>query len=451
MLGLVGLAATQLVAMRVELEGIRASGSETLVELSLQIAPEDRTRVGRRVSFNAVLTRGDTNVASVARIVELDDRGRARIQVSWPAGTHQLRVDISSSTGANEGIWMGEVEIPRFEPEPAPTPQEPPAVAPEPAPVPETMAAAAAVTEEPAPTAAPEAAPPPQREAVETEVAAEPAPAVAPERDQRTAAAGWQGADPELAVLTAMVTDRSRPVPVLESPQFRLRVNGRDTEIDAVGASEVPLFLGFAVDVSETMAPYLPELSRQLSRLALRTVGDVGQLSLVTADAEAELVLDWGATASELAQTLNKSGVREEGNLAGLVATSLAAFEGRSGRRFLILVTDGGHREPQSSWNEAAAAVEAAGVPLVVIGFRGDWLRERTRRQLERFAAASGGRNYFLPDTGMLQMTLEYITDLINGSYAIRFSNPGRGSDLSRIRLETTDRSLDVAHPRTMR
>jgi hypothetical protein len=442
-----------MVAMRVELEGIRASGTETLVELSLQIAPEDRTRVGRNLSLNAVLMRGDTNVASVARIVELDNRGRARIQVSWPAGTYTLRVDISSSTGGNEGIWMGEVKIPRFEPEPAPAREEPPPVAPEPAPVPEaaTAAAAAAAAEDAKAPAASEAAPPPAPDVVEPEPVAKPEPAVAPDIDRRRTAPEWQDADPELAVLTAIVTDRSRPVPGLESPQFRLRVNGRDAEIDAVASSGAPLFLGFAVDISETMAPYLSELSRHLSRLALRTVGESGALSLVTADAEAELVLDWGATASELAQTLGKSGVREQGDLAGLVTTSLAAFEGRAGRRFLILVTDGGHREPQSGWNQAGAAVEAAGVPMVVIGFRGDWLNERTRRQLERFSAASGGKNYFLPDTGMLQMTLDYVTDLINGSYAIRFRNPSKGSGPSKIRLETADKRLDVAHPKTMR
>ena len=78
LLGLVSIAATPLVAMRVELEGLRASGSETQVELTLQISPEDRARVGRSFSLQAELTRGDTTVESIARTVEMDGRGRAR-------------------------------------------------------------------------------------------------------------------------------------------------------------------------------------------------------------------------------------------------------------------------------------------------------------------------------------------------------------------------------------
>jgi hypothetical protein len=247
-----------------------------------------------------------------------------------------------------------------------------------------------------------------------------------------------------------VVTDRSRPVPGLDSGQLRLRVDGKQVDIEGVGGSEVPLVLGFAADISNTMAPHLPELSRQLSRLALRTVGERGELSLVTADSEAYLALDWGASPSQLAQALTQSGAAQQGDLVGLVTTSLTAFDGRAGRRFMILVTDGGHLAPKANWKQAASAVEAAGVQIMVIGFRGDWLKDRTRRQLERFAIGSGGKSYFLPDTGMLQMTLDYVAEIINGSYAIRFRRPSRGSGPSKIKLETTDKNLDASYPKTL-
>jgi hypothetical protein len=124
LLGLVSIAATPLVALRVELEGLRESGGKTLIELTLQISPEDRARIGRSLSLQAELTRGDTTVGSIARTVEMDAQGRARIQLSWPAGTYHLRVDIESSGGGNPGIWMGEVTIPRFEIEAVPPPEQ---------------------------------------------------------------------------------------------------------------------------------------------------------------------------------------------------------------------------------------------------------------------------------------------------------------------------------------
>jgi hypothetical protein len=450
----VSIAATPLVAMRVELEGLRASGSETLVELTLQISPEDRGRVGRNLSLQAVLTRGETTVGSIARTIQVDDRGRARIQHPWPAGTFKLRVDIESSGGGNQGIWTGEVKIPRFEPEPAPPP-EPAAVEqalqpePDPVPVAESPPAARSEPAEAAVAAAtvapPTVAPRPEAAAASTSGAAP-----KPLRGEKPVQSDQQGFDPGLAQLTTVVTDRSRPVPGLDSGQFRLRVDGKQVEIQAVGGSEVPVHLGFAADISDTMAPHLPELSRQLSRLALRTVGDSGELLLVTVDSEAELVLDWGASPSQLAQTLTQSGAAQQGDLVGLVTTSLAAFEGRAGRNFLIVVTDGGHLAPKSDWKQAASAVEAAGVQMMVIGFRGDWLKDRTRRQLERFATGTGGKSYFLPDTGMLQMTLDYVAEIINGSYSIQFHHPSRGSGPAKIRLETTDKKLELSYPKTL-
>jgi hypothetical protein len=444
LVGLLSIAASPPVAMRVEIEPVRAMGPDTAIELTVQIAPEDRARIGRSAWLQAELKKGKAAKFRIARAVDVNAKGITRIEVVWPPGEYTLRVDIESADGDGEGIWMGPITIPRLalEPESVPAPEPPPPAVPE--------EAAPAVPEEAAPAAV--AAPPPAEAPEPEPVAPEPVQAAPP--PAATVAADitdWGAADPATADLTVMVTDMARPVLALDSGQFRVKLDGSESTIEEFGdAEEVPLFLGIAVDVSHTMAPYLPSLSRQLSRLSLRTVGERGGLFLVTADADAELTLGWGATPSAVAQTLARTGSSEQGDLVGLVTTSLEAFEGRRGRKFLIVITDGGHMATKADWKEAVTAADGAAVPIHVVGFRGDWLKERTRRNLERMSVGSGGKSYFIPDTGMLDMTLDYLTELIKGSYALRVRRQ-TGAKATKVRVETTNRNFQVFYPRSLR
>jgi hypothetical protein len=445
MLGLISVAAGPPVAMRVDIEPVRSAGSDTLVELTVQIAPEDRARIGRSAWIQAELDRGERVLERVAQTVEVDRNGRARIELVWPAGEFDLRIDIASPGGEAEGIWMGKISIPRLEPEPTPVaPLTPPAAEPAPAAVPGAGAAVAAAPETPGSEPDRGAAGPSEQPVTAVEKP-EAAASVAPDT------AGWSGAGPGTVDLTLVVTERSRPVSGMTAERFRLRVDGADTAIDEFGdAGSVPLFLAVAVDLSTTMAPHLADMSRQLSRLALRTVGYRGGLALATADDDAELAVDWGGTVSDMAQKLARVGSSDEGDLVNLINTGLGALEDRRGRRFLVVVTDGGHSASKGEWRDAADRVEASGVPILVIGFRGETLEERTRRNLERFAASSGGRSFFLPDSGMAQMTLDYLAELIEGSYALRFRKAS-GTATSKIRVEVDTKGLEVLHPRAVR
>jgi len=222
-------------------------------------------------------------------------------------------------------------------------------------------------------------------------------------------------------------------------------VAGKDVPIQEVGdASSAPLNLGLAVDLSTAMADHQDELSRQLARFSLRIADGQGEAFLATATDPP----DWGTSPNQLAAAVADMQTAGETNLADLVATASGAFEDRRGRSFLVVVTDGGDIASKADWKTATAAAENAGVPVFVIGLRDTGFGSRARSNLGRLADTTGGRRYFLADPGMLQMTLDYIGELIDASYALRFARPGgEKPGPLQIKVGGVDRAWQVDSP----
>jgi len=161
LLAVIGVAASAPVAMRVEMAVLQEIDGDTLVALTLQVAPEDRSRIGANAMVETELMHGAVDVAPQLWAVKLEDDGSARIEIAWPPGEYELRVTIASPSGSDSGLWVGKVNIPRFGkpapavvaalPEPTPEPQldledtvaAPTEPAPEPTPKPEPVVAAA--------------------------------------------------------------------------------------------------------------------------------------------------------------------------------------------------------------------------------------------------------------------------------------------------------------------
>lgn len=501
------------VALRVETAAIRPVGDATLMSVTVQVAPEDRSRLGRDVWVQCELIRAGQRVLRLARALDLDERGQAGFEVAWPAGDYDLRVSIEGAGDRAAGLWVGSLSVPPMGPgtpaaaaapvaaatadaaPPAvagtavkptePPPASQPVVAPtterlpepaaaEPAPVIAATAVAAAATTAAAVKPA-EAEPPPQPEvaapaevipepAVEpppmTEPAAEPPaearpalatePAPAPDQPVPAAAAGvtgaaWAAANPGMADVTVFVTERNRPILGLDASAFTLRVGGSGATVAAVGdVASAPLNLALVADVATDAAELPDEIARQLGRFSLRARNG-GDLMVMTT-AEPRPV--WGAGADAITRWADEAAAGRSDDLAGLVAAAAQAAAGRRGRSVVVVVTDGSDTCGKAAWKDAAAAAEAAGVPVFTIGLRDNGFDDQARAGMSRIADSSGGRSYFLGSAGMAGMTLDYLGELIDASYALAFRQPAAGTGPRELKVEAVNRDWQVHHPR---
>jgi len=265
-------------------------------------------------------------------------------------------------------------------------------------------------------------------------------PVAAPPTTAATAA--WAQRSDATADVTVVVTAQNRPILGLGPSAFELRVGRNDVALDTVGdASSAPLNLGIVVHIAGGSDELASEIAQQLGAFSLRSRSG-GHLLVVT---PTRATAEWGATADDIAQTVGAAGEDSAPDLAGLVARALAAFEGRRGRSFLLVVSDGAGESSKSSWKDTLNVAEGAGVPVYVVGIRDSGFDNRARSSLTKIAEISGGRSYFLGDAGMTTMTLDYVGELVDASYALPFRAPEGPAE---IKVEVTNRGWDVAHPR---
>ena len=494
LVGLLALGASRPVAMRVEVAPLRVEGQGTAVEIVVQVAPEDRARIGRTVWLQGELTHSGKPVARLARGVDLDAQGRVRLEMVLEPGRYDLRIELQAGQGGSSGFWQGPVVVPRLEPgeappppaaaapaaeatpEPAAAPREPPVQQAEPsatseAPVAAAAGATAAAQPSPAATAAvqkqPEVQPEPTAGSEPPGVAAAaaptpmptitpaavPPPAPIPPRNGPPRDLEQWGADaPELVDLTVWVDDRGRPVSGLDRGVFRVELDGDQVAIEDFGdASRAPLYLAVVAHVAPDTLKRLPGLEALVGRLAIQASGDRGS-TLVAADAGSVSALTWGASPDRAAALLRSGPGAGQTELAGMVATALDGLAERRGRRVLVVVTDGGDGSGRSAWRAAIDRAESAGVPVLVVGVEGGRLESGTRKGLERVVDASGGAAYFprLSDSGLLELVADLYADTVAATYDLRIARPASG-DAAKVKVEVLGGGTEARYSRRLR
>jgi len=614
------------VAIRVDVEPVRDSGDRTTMAITVQVAPEDRSKIGTDAWIQGELRQRGERVDRLARAVNLDEGGQARIEANWPPGEYELQIEIEGAKRRGTGVWIQKitvpdmqntavesqpdleiasatvaaaataaaedpapptaeeqsvsaVEPPESEPqetnqgiEPSPedkvataaagavavgaaatqsTEPEPPEIelTPEPestvtavepgsedrsedAPVVAATGDAAATAtadkstlpttgeeqplataelsesppqeteheseEAPASTIAATAAgavavgaaatQPAEPEPSEVETMPEPeaptpespddptetiaaastataaaatvesgtqSPSTDPRIEEPTAAPEPPPASTHLSSkwptpagstdLTVMVTERNRPIVGLGKTSFGLKIAGNDVAIDHIGeGAEVPLNLGFAVGVSQSSLESLDNVVRQIERLALRTADGKGEVFLAVTGAEPSIVEPWTTNPEKISRALESAAPPGQTSLSRILRDSAQTFDGRRGRSVLIIISDGSDDSSKADWKEATSAATSAGIPVFVIGLSDSGFPSRTRSSLVKLAAASGGRSYFLANDSMLQLTLDYVGELVDTSYVIQFvTQPGGGP----VKVESGNRAWEVHHP----
>jgi len=474
-----------LLALRVDLEPVRPAGADTVMAIAVQVAPEDRGRLGREAWLRIDLTTDGAVVDRVARPVEVED-GRASVEAAWPPGTYDLRVDLESADGAHTGFWVTEVEVPRLAPqEPAPVSEAPPGTPPAtPAPVAEPREEPASVTATasaggdgppsaapgPQPEPAPRSAGPPVVDDVGPEAEGVPPSAVdAPDPDEPRSAAvatvpapptgettgptaiedpvqasaadpatpppsppatTWRPASSGEAEVTVVAVRDDRPVLSLGASDLRLEAAGAPATIVAVdGGPEVPIQLGLVVALSDADDGRLVRIGRALSRPAARGGDIVGRLVVAAGGPGGVSELRWDDAAVRLPEILAEGAGKPGPDLVEATVGAIDAVGERPGRRFVVVVTDGLGDGSRSDWRRLQERAASSSAPILAVGLWTPEFDHRTRRRLSEIAAASGGEAYFAQGIDRLQTALERYGDLVAASFLVRIERPAPDGD----------------------
>jgi Ca-activated chloride channel homolog len=241
-------------------------------------------------------------------------------------------------------------------------------------------------------------------------------------RTIRTAASEFAlGVEVAEVHVTATVTDSSgRWVRDLRASHFRVSEDGVPQTIDYFKSSNIPLELVAAVDTSGSMADAMPQVKQAVKAFltALRpqdrvtviafnhrifTIGPPN-VDLATRLRGVDRLAPWGGT-----------------SLYEVVIRALEMQGRQTGRRAVVLFTDGEDRNSLVPMAAAERRVEASDSLLYLIGL-GQGARVPALRQvMERFAQISGGRAFFAEAATQLGDAFSQIVDELSNQYLLGY------------------------------
>ena len=255
----------------------------------------------------------------------------------------------------------------------------------------------------------------------------------------------WVNADPATTDLTVVVFRGNEPATGLTAADFRVRIDGKDAVVEAVGdADRAPLQLGVAVDVASGSAAGWSQSGGRLFSLVQRVGGGRGHV-FFAADGRV------GAWDSSPGDARGGTAAVSSGGLTSLIVDALGRFEGRRGRAFLVVVTDGRSDADKAAWKAATDAAASAGVPVLVIALWDNTFNDRIRRNLKTIGESSGGGLFLVQGSDQLDRAADRFGPMIDAGVVLRLLLPPGVTLPAQVSVEATEKSLEVTAPKGLR
>ena len=255
-----------------------------------------------------------------------------------------------------------------------------------------------------------------------------------------------EAVDVDVVQVTAVVTDREgRFVTNLAAGDFKVFDEDKPQRVTNFASENIPLELVAAVDVSSSMKDALPAVKRHATSF-------LAQLQAV----DQVTVLGFNDNIFTLARRSTDQAVRAKAierlapwggtALYDVIIRALDLLGRQSGRRALLVFTDGEDQSSHATMPSVLQRAEASDATIYMIG-QGRARRAASLQQLmKQLAAGSGGRAVFSDDETKLEGIFHEIVEDLRHQYLLAYPAPddARDGERHRIRVEVPSRDYAV-------
>jgi len=233
-----------------------------------------------------------------------------------------------------------------------------------------------------------------------------------------------ESVDVDVVRLTVVVTDdRGRFVPGLTQKDFQVSEDGVAQKISAFSDERTPLELVTAIDVSSSVTEALPGMKTAATRF-------LGGLE----PTDQSTVLGFNDSIYTLARRSTDQVVRERAigrlrawggtALYDAIVHSIDVLDRQTGRRAIVLFTDGEDQNSHAPMATAIAQVEASDAMIYVVGQGRAVHSKDLQKLLQRITTTSGGRAFFSTSPQKLDEAFGEILDDLHHQYSISYPAP---------------------------
>jgi Ca-activated chloride channel homolog len=225
----------------------------------------------------------------------------------------------------------------------------------------------------------------------------------------------------DIVLVNTVVTADGRFVKGLERNAFRLREDDRAVELSSFEPAGAPLELVLALDLSGSMKDALPDL-RAAAKTFLAALGPQDHVTLLTFNDRITTAAARPAGAD--ARTRALDGMHAGGSTAlyDAIAQGLRLLDRQSGRRALVVFSDGEDQASRASLDQVRGALGESDATLFAVGLGRGTEVKALQRTLTDLAEASGGRAVFADDSRGLASPFAAILEDLSNQYVLGFA-----------------------------
>ncbi|MCP4661451.1 MAG: VWA domain-containing protein [bacterium] len=265
--------------------------------------------------------------------------------------------------------------------------------------------------------------------------------------------------DVNLVELYVVVTDKAgRPVRGLTREDFQIRENGDSQEISTFSdAGDLPLTLGMAIDSSASMFVKLPNVQQAAIHFLESTFSEQDRAFLVDFDSQPRLALATTAHLDRVVRSIESLEASGRTALWESIVYSLVQLQGVSGRKALIVFSDGADEDDEFPFRSCLSFARKMGVPIYLILMKKQpkessglslLVRSLTSR-VDRLVATTGGRVFYAKEYRRLDEVYEEIEQELRSQYLLTYY-PQAAERGNAWRDVDVDVDVDGLRPRTL-
>ena len=216
----------------------------------------------------------------------------------------------------------------------------------------------------------------------------------------------------------ATVTDASgRAVKDLAREAFTIFEDDKPQEITAFVAGEFPAAVALAIDRSVSMKGNPLTMARTAGRAFIAGLKPDDRAMLVSVSGDVEVLAPLSADKGPLLKALDALDPWSTTALHDALIRSLDLLEGESGRRAIVVLSDGEDRYSQATAADVVDRARRSDVLMYPIA-----IGKKRAPLFAELAAVSGGRSFHLKDPRELAPTLKTIAEDLRSQYLIGYA-----------------------------
>lgn len=247
-----------------------------------------------------------------------------------------------------------------------------------------------------------------------------------------------EAVDVDVVQLTAVVTDGDgRFVKGLKAGDFKVYDNDRVQPITAFESENISLEMAVALDVSSSMKLALPRV-KESSKRFLEGLRSGDHVTLLAFNDVVFTLAQRTKDQSERARAIDLMHAWGGTALYDVVVDALRRLQRQTGRRALLVFSDGDDQSSHASFEAAVAHAEASDATIYAIGQGRAVKTQELQKVLNKFSSTTGGRAFFTENVEQLDRFFQEVLDDLSNQYLVSYSYPDaeRDGQWHRVRLE---------------